>query len=138
MRPPLNGMLEYGLYVDDVARASEFYERVFGGRVMFANERIAALDVEGRAVLLLFKKGASLDSVLTDEGFLPGHGGEGTQHFAFAIEAGDLDAWEAWLVENGIEIEGRINWERGGKSLYFRDPDQHCVEVATRGTWETY
>ena len=138
MRPPLNGMLEYGLYVDEVATASEFYERVFGGRVLFANERIAALDVEGRAVLLLFKKGASVVSVVTEEGLLPGHDAEGTQHFAFAIEADDLDAWEAWLVENGVEIEGRIDWERGGKSLYFRDPDQHCVEVATRGTWETY
>ncbi len=138
MRPPLNGMLEYGLYVDDLAKAAEFYERVFGGRVMFENERIAALDVEGQAVLLLFKKGASVDSVPTEEGFLPSHDAEGTQHFAFAIEADDLDAWEAWLVENGVEIEGRINWERGGKSLYFRDPDQHCVEVATRGVWETY
>lgn len=138
MKPPLNGMLEYGLYVDDVARAAEFYERVFGGRVMVAKERMAALDVEGRAVLLLFKKGASADPIPIDEGVLPGHDGEGTQHFAFAIEADDLDAWEAWLAENGIEIEGRMSWESGGKSLYFRDPDQHCVEVATRGTWEIY
>ncbi len=138
MRPPLNRMLEYGLYVDDLATAAEFYGRVFGGRVMFENERIAALDVEGQAVLLLFKKGASVDSVPTEEGFLPSHDAEGTQHFAFAIEADDLDSWNDWLVKNGIEIEGRMSWKRGGKSLSFRDPDQHCVEVATRGTWETY
>ncbi len=138
MKPPLNGMLEYGLYVDDVARAAEFYERVFGGRVMVAKERMAALDMEGRAVLLLFKRGASADPIPIDDGVLPGHDGEGTQHFAFAIEADDLDAWEAWLAENGIEIEGRMSWGGGGKSLYFRDPDQHCVEVVTRGTWETY
>ena len=29
-------------------------------------------------------------------------------------------------------------WERGGRSLYFRDPDQHLLELATPGTWPIY
>jgi catechol 2,3-dioxygenase-like lactoylglutathione lyase family enzyme len=31
-----------------------------------------------------------------------------------------------------------MNWARGGKSLYFRDPDGHLVELVTPGVWATY
>ena len=49
-----------------------------------------------------------------------------------------LGEWEAWLAENGIAVEKREKWERGGDSLYFRDPDGHLLEVATPGVWLTY
>jgi catechol 2,3-dioxygenase-like lactoylglutathione lyase family enzyme len=57
---------------------------------------------------------------------------------AFAVPAPDLDAWEAWLGQHGVAIEERRTWERGGRSLYFRDPDQHLIELATPGTWSIY
>ena len=56
-RPPLQGMLEFGLYVKDVSRAADFYHDLFGFPVLLSNERIAALDVEGKQILLLFKHG---------------------------------------------------------------------------------
>ena len=31
-----------------------------------------------------------------------------------------------------------MNWERGGQSIYFRDPDGHLVELATPGIWAIY
>jgi catechol 2,3-dioxygenase-like lactoylglutathione lyase family enzyme len=31
-----------------------------------------------------------------------------------------------------------VGWPRGGRSVYFRDPDGHSVELATPGLWETY
>jgi len=31
-----------------------------------------------------------------------------------------------------------VKWSRGGESLYFRDPDDHLVELATPGIWATY
>jgi catechol 2,3-dioxygenase-like lactoylglutathione lyase family enzyme len=37
-----------------------------------------------------------------------------------------------------VEIEGRVNWQLGGESIYFRDPDRHLGELATRGTWPIY
>lgn len=136
--PRLQGMLEFGLYVEDVARSVEFYERIFGFATLFRDDRMAALDVEGRQVLLLFKRGASAERVETPAGVLPPHDGHGTSHAAFAIEASELERWERWLDENGLEIEGRMRWTRGGESLYFRDPDGHLLEVATPGLWETY
>ncbi|HEX5778765.1 MAG TPA: glyoxalase, partial [Xanthobacteraceae bacterium] len=38
----------------------------------------------------------------------------------------------------GIELESRVDWPRGGKSIYFRDPDGHLLEFATPGLWANY
>ena len=71
-------------------------------------------------------------------GVIPPHDGSGHLHFAFAIPAEDLPAWEKRLGEAGIEIESRVKWARGGESLYFRDLDGHLVELATPGIWPNY
>ncbi|MEA2126601.1 MAG: glyoxylase family protein [Solirubrobacteraceae bacterium] len=55
-----------------------------------------------------------------------------TQHFALAVEtAEELDAWRAYLDEQGVECSDVF--DRGGfRSLYLRDPDGHVLEIATR------
>ena len=131
-------MLEFGLYVKDVSRASAFYHNLFGFPVLLSNERIAALDVEGKQILLLFKHGASSEPMNMPGGVLPGHDGEGTTHFAFAIQESDIEPWEHWLREQDVEVESKVEWERGGRSLYFRDLDDHLLELMTPGVWETY
>jgi catechol 2,3-dioxygenase-like lactoylglutathione lyase family enzyme len=82
-------------------------------------------------VLLLFKKGGSRT-------IQSPHDGDGELHLAFAISGADLPNWQAWLAENGIAVEERRAWERGGESLYFRDPDRHLIEIATPGVWSIY
>jgi catechol 2,3-dioxygenase-like lactoylglutathione lyase family enzyme len=126
------------LYVADVQRAADFYHRLFGFRALISNERIAALDVEGKQVLLLFKHGASSEPMDMPGGVLPGHDGEGTTHFAFAIRESDLEPWEHWLAKQDVEVESKVEWEEGGRSLYFRDLDGHLLELASPGLWETY
>ena len=138
-KPPLQGMLEFGLYVKDVSRASAFYHNLFGFPVLLSRERIAALDVEGKQILLLFKHGASSEPMtVPGGGLLPPHDGEGTSHVAFAIRERDLQGWERWLREQDVEVESKVEWEEGGRSLYFRDPDGHLLELMTPGVWETY
>jgi catechol 2,3-dioxygenase-like lactoylglutathione lyase family enzyme len=75
--------------------------------------------------------------VRTPGGWIPAHEGSGRLHFAFAVAAEDLAAWEAHLAGEGIEIESRVDWPRG-RSVYFRDPDQHLVELVTPGLWANY
>ena len=132
MHPNTEGILESSLYVTDVAGSARFYERIVGFRVISEfGERGCAMAAGIRQVLLLFKKGASRDTQTP-------HDGDGELHIAFAIAAAELATWEAWLAENGIAVEEKRNWELGGCSLYFRDPDNHLLEVATPGVWSTY
>jgi hypothetical protein len=35
----------------------------------------------------------------------------------------------------GVAIEQEVDWPRGGKSLYFRDPAGNSVELLTPGVW---
>lgn len=136
--PRVRGILETALYVDDLSLASGFYRDTFGFPVLVANPRICALDVAGRSVLLLFQRGATVGGLATTGGFVPPHDGSGPVHVAFAVAMADLEAWEEHLESRAIAIESRVEWEGGGVSLYFRDPDGHSVELVTEGTWATY
>jgi len=132
MRPKTEGLLESSLYVDDVGVSAQFYERIFGFHTISDfGGRGCAMQAGGRQVLLLFKKRGSLGTETP-------HDGDGELHLAFAIAAAELANWEAWLAENGICVEEKRSWERGGVSLYFRDPDRHLLEVATPGVWSIY
>ena len=134
----LNGILETAIYSDDMERAKRFYEDVMGLRPMFEDRRLTAYEAGAKSVLLVFKRGASAEETKLPGGTIPGHDGAGPVHFAFAIDAEDLGAWEDRLREHGVAIEGRTEWPRGGASIYFRDPDGHLVELATPGLWPIY
>ena len=82
--------------------------------------------------------GGSVQPSTTPAGTIPAHDGRGTLHLAFAIPRNALDAWAAHLARERIAIESRITWPAGGTSVYFRDPDQHSVELATPGLWPSY
>ncbi len=132
MPPKTNGILESSLYVTDVAASAQFYAKIFGFRVISDfGGRGCAMEAGNRQVLLLFKKGASLE-------IQSPHDGDGELHLAFAIPAAELEKWDTWLAENGIAVEEKRAWELGGHSVYFRDPDRHLVEIATPGVWSIY
>ena len=136
--PRLNSVLETALYVDDLPRAQRFYEDVLGLKLLRADQRMCAFDVGGRSVLLIFLRGASTEPMVFPGGTIAPHDGQGPLHMAFAVSAEDLPDWEVMLREHGVAIESRVTWQRGGQSLYFRDPDGHCLELATPGLWQTY
>jgi catechol 2,3-dioxygenase-like lactoylglutathione lyase family enzyme len=136
--PKLDRVIETCLYVGDLDRAAEFYERVLSLSVLTSDARFRAYDVGGASVLLLFQRGATLETVHMPGGTIPPHDGHGPLHMAFAISADALPQWEARLRDHGIAIEGRTEWSRGGHSIYFRDPDGHLLELATPGLWRIY
>jgi catechol 2,3-dioxygenase-like lactoylglutathione lyase family enzyme len=132
MCPKTDGILESSLYVSDLPRSIRFYQETFGFSVISDfGERGCAMHAGPRQVLLLFKKGAS--RAITSP-----HDGDGELHIAFAISTGELPHWESWLEQRGLAVEEKRNWELGGWSLYFRDPDRHLLELATPGVWSTY
>ena len=136
--PRLDGILETALYTDDMDRARAFYEDVLGLKPIFSDARLRAYGVASRSVLLIFKRGAAKETVTIPGGTIPGHDGSGPLHVAFAIGKDELATWEKHLASHGVAIEGATDWSRGGRSIYFRDPDGHLLELATPGLWTVY
>lgn len=131
--PAISGILETTLYVDDIDRSSKFYGETLGFPVVDASERLVAMQVAERQILLLCRKG----EVSSDEPIAQHHG-EGRFHLALAIPAREYDDWKTTLTAKDVTIEHEHTWALGGRSLYFRDPDGHLVELATPGVWTIY
>jgi catechol 2,3-dioxygenase-like lactoylglutathione lyase family enzyme len=131
-------VIETCLYVEDVERASIFYEEVLGLRRIAGDDRFRAYSVADKDVLLLFKRGATTQPLDFPGGMIPPHDGSGQNHLAFAVSADQLPAWEKQLAEHQIAIESSVRWPAGGTSIYFRDPDENLLELATPGLWSIY
>lgn len=137
--PPIEGIVESILYVEDMARAIAFYRDELGLEPMTGDqERFQTFLAGARQVLLLFKQGGTLEPAEVPGGVIPPHDGSGPHHIGFAIAAETYEPWRKRLGERGIAIESETTWERGGRSLYFRDPDGHLLELITPGIWPNY
>jgi len=134
--PPVARILETSLYVRDLDVSHAFYGRIFGFPLLLRDERMCAMAIPGREVLLLFRHGAAVAPAHTRFGVIPPHDGAGKLHLCFSIRREDLARWSGHLAACGVQIESRLDWPKGGTSLYFRDPDDHSLEVATAGLWQ--
>ena len=143
--PPISGVFETSLYVADLVRSFAFYRDLFGfpliGSDVKPDDRLAALKVGDRQVLLLFRQGASGAAAAAAEGRDLPHDAQGPIHVAFSVAAQDIDAWEQRLLARGLTIERTIDWRPPTpghppvRSHYIRDPDGHLLELATPGVW---
>ena len=127
----IKAIIETAVYVDDL-RATETFYRTFLGLPVIGKEpgRHVFFQVGEASVLLAFLAEATLKGDL-----LPPHGASGPGHFALGIEAEALDGWRKLLQGHGVTVEKEVEWPRGGKSLYFRDPTGNSVELVTPGVW---
>jgi catechol 2,3-dioxygenase-like lactoylglutathione lyase family enzyme len=136
----VGGILETALYVSDIRRAAGFYRRLFGFPTHLESERLIALDVSGRSILLLFPEGGTTEPfpVPGGGGVIPPHGGTpGGYQFAFSI-AEDVESRRGRLESEGVAVERVVAWLGGANSLYFRDPDGNLAELITPGFWSIY
>ena len=137
----VGGILETALYVADIERSAEFYRRLFGFATLLESERLIALNVAGKSVLLLFPEGGTTEpfAVPGGGGVIPPHGGSrGGYHFAFSIDLADVGAWQVRLESEGVAVESVVTWPGGAKSVYFRDPDDNLAELITAGFWRIF
>jgi catechol 2,3-dioxygenase-like lactoylglutathione lyase family enzyme len=141
--PRLTGVVETSLYVGDLDASETFYRDTFGFEPFLRDDRMRALGVAPGQVLLLFRRGGSAQPSPTPpsvvgSGFIPSHDARGRQHLCFSVPSSALEDWAAHLARSGIAIESRLTWPNGGASLYFRDRDDHSLEVATPGLWPNF
>lgn len=129
-------ILEAILYADDLDAAETFYCRLL--------DRPPVVKQEGRHVffrldstmLLIFNPDASEHHHSDDELPIPCHGARGEGHVAFAVGQSELVHWKRRLAELEIAIEQQIDWSHGATSIYFRDPANNSIELATPSLWE--
>lgn len=127
----ISRVLETCLYVSDIDEAEAFYCRLFELKT-YAKEghRHVFFKLGTGDMLLLFNPDAT-----SKKGDFPAHGAYGPGHVAFAIGHADLKNWRRRLIEFNINIEAEVKWPSGGRSIYFRDPFNNSIELATPDTW---
>ena len=132
----VTGVIETTLNCADLEAAERFYTTVLGFEV-FAKEEGRHLFFRcGEAMLLLFNPEHTATKVTKVGGVaIPLHGGTGSGHVAFRATAAEIDAWRVRLAEHNVGIEADVHWPEGGRSIYFRDPADNCLEFITPTTW---
>lgn len=142
--PPIHGVAETALYVQDLKRAGAFYETLFNLPLLLSDERMRGYGLPDGRVLLLFVVHGSTQTSPMPGGIIPPHDAKGHQHLAFRIAAADVPTWRATLAKHNIPLESEVvcnnsggGWG-GSTSLYFRDPDGHLLELITPGCWKVY
>lgn len=138
--PNLNGLFEAALFVQNLSRARDFYQQVVGLKKLQESEVGCVFIVaKGQLLLLITQEKARVPSK-TPRGEVPacfiGPGEPlGAGHVAFSVAEAEFDAWRTRLESKGVAVLSEVAWEPGGRSLYFRDPDGHVLELATPGVW---
>jgi catechol 2,3-dioxygenase-like lactoylglutathione lyase family enzyme len=127
---PIDRVLETILYVDDLDAAEQFYGGVLGLEPDSRKPGLFVFFKCGNGMLLLFEPEAA-----STGRNVPAHGAKGPGHTCFAVAERDLDPWKERLEAAGIVIEQEIDWPRGGRSFYFRDPAGNSLELATPRIW---
>jgi catechol 2,3-dioxygenase-like lactoylglutathione lyase family enzyme len=126
----LRRVLESVLYVDDLEAASLFYRGILGLELHSHQPGVYLFFRLDDAMLLLFDPSGSRQN-----SGVPQHGADGPGHLCFAVAEAELDPWRDRLAQSGVPIEAELEWPRGGRSLYFRDPAGNSLEFATPRIW---
>jgi catechol 2,3-dioxygenase-like lactoylglutathione lyase family enzyme len=127
---PIDRVLETILYVDDLNAAERFYRDVLGLELDSRKDGLFVFFKCGDGMLLLFEPEAA-----STGRHVPAHGAHGPGHACFAVAEDDLDGWKRRLETAGVAIEQELDWPRGGRSFYFRDPAGNSLELATPKIW---
>lgn len=144
-RPDVRAVHETVLYARDVAACATFYRDVIGLRPVGTPSEVSAVLrlPEGDAVLLIFNPE---HAARADRG-VPSHGAWGVAtgggatasgangHIAFRAGEAGVAAWVERLAVAGVKIEMEVPWERGGRSIYMRDPAGNSVELIEGRVW---
>jgi catechol-2,3-dioxygenase len=123
-------IFETVLYADDLQACARFYEHVLELEVITRSELVVSFRCSG-GVLLLFDPKLSAASGRD----VPSHGRTGAGHVAFVATESELEQWRRRLATANVPIEAEIQWEQGGRSIYFRDPAGNSVEFAPLTLW---
>ena len=113
------GLRHLALRVADVARASEFYTRVFGMRVVWQPDADTAYLSSGCDNLALHRgdSGDRSHQALDHIGFVAG-------------TIAEVETAHRWAQANALNIAKPLAHHRDGSvSFYLRDPDENVIQI---------
>jgi catechol 2,3-dioxygenase-like lactoylglutathione lyase family enzyme len=110
------------LFVEDLARSREFYERAFEVVPVDEDEGTLIFELDNVFLRLLTRSEAEKEMLGQVSLADPGSG----VAFELAIRVNDVDARAAELAERGVSLAyGPIDRPWGVRHIAFRDPDGH-------------
>ena len=129
-------VLETSLYAEDLEAAAHFYGTVLGLELFSRQPDRHVFFRCGEGMLLVFNPDVtSTHATLVGSAPVPLHGAAGAGHVAFAVDDAELPAWRARLERYAVMIESEVEWPRGGRSVYVRDPAGNSIELAAPSIW---
>lgn len=118
------------LFVEDLAAAREFYQRVFGLPIHFEDPQSAVFNFGNTVINLL---AASEAPELIGPARVAGP--EAGSRMQFSIEVDDVDAMCTELGSRGVELlNGPMNRPWGIRTASFQDPGGHIWEIVGEPT----
>lgn len=127
MRPLIDHIHHVAIIAGDYNRSKDFYTRILGFEVLqevWRAERLSwklDLSVNGQYQIELFSFPNCRERASYPEA-------KGLRHLAFAVK--DVDAWHAWLSEQGVAVEAiRVDEYTNKRFFFFNDPDGQPLEI---------
>lgn len=132
----VSGVLETVLYAADLDAVERFYSEALGLECTAKAEGRQVFFRCGNQMLLIFNPAATVVPPAPGAKVpVPPHGMTGQGHVCFRASGAELARWRERLEHFGIAIEADFEWPGGGRSIYFRDPAENCVEFAEPRIW---
>jgi glyoxylase I family protein len=124
----LKGLDHFALNVKDMVRAEEFYTQTLGFEIIHRTETQTGLkhvEIDAGNVAIALFESPDLDlekahKTMTEDGYL---------HFAFGASFDQFDSTIQSLKQKDITIDGEPRDWGKSVSIYFRDPDDHQLEI---------
>lgn len=109
-----NGIDHLGLRVTDLKRSTKFYIEVLGMEL-----------IQDRPRMSFLRFGSNMLSLSQARDSEPVRAGEGMDHLAIRLEAGNYATVKESLERAGYKVSGRSG------DIYFADPDGYLLQILT-------
>jgi len=132
----IDRVLETVIYANDLSKVLWFYEEFLELELFsYQPDRFAFFKCRHSTVLIFNPEATVNQNSFSGGSPVPPHGTIGAGHVAFAVSEASLPFWRKRCNEFNLPIESEILWPSNGRSIYFRDPANNSIELATPNLW---